>query len=82
MNAPSYEWVCQGCKSDNVAGAEVCAACGFPARFTARELAVVQAPVPPVIDKRLLYALLKASVILVAVILQAVWNFPFFGCGC
>ncbi|UUZ53509.1 hypothetical protein LP419_32760 [Massilia sp. H-1] len=62
--------------------AEVCAACGFPARFAARELAVVQPPVPPVINKRLLYALLKASAFLVLLIVQVVWNFPLFGCGC
>lgn len=43
---PDYEWVCQNCQHSNGSGASKCAACGFTARFTVRQLREVQG-LPP-----------------------------------
>ena len=55
MNAPTstpgYEWACASCTHSNGPGMSQCAACGFSARYTVRELDEVKgakeiAPVP------------------------------------
>ncbi len=38
MMAQTYSWICQRCRASNAAGADVCAACMFPAVIGARRL--------------------------------------------